>query len=272
MNLSRIGLLPWKMQSESAKKLSTALATKLNRRIPRLYTEGGTYQPRPADVVINWGNSQVPGNWRQFHGFADIFINNPVNVAISANKLRTFQKFTEDPLMLGLFPDFTTSLEEAKSWVNQGILVVCRTKLSSHSGDGIIVAAREEDLPATCPLFVKYIKKVQEFRVHVAFGNVIDVQEKRKRTDYRGEINYAVRNHHTGWVYCREEIIEPASLRESATKAVRSIGLDFGAVDIIYNRHKNTCFVLEVNTAPGLEGTSVSIYVDAFYNHLTTEQ
>lgn len=241
----------------------------MKRKIPRLFIEGGTYQPRPNDKIINWGSSQVPGNWKQFHGFADIFLNSPVDVAISSNKLKTFNAFALPQAdMHGLYPDFTTQVEVAKEWVANGCLVVCRTKLSSHSGEGIILATKEEDLPANCPLFVKYVKKAKEFRVHVAFGNVIDVQEKRKRIDYTDEVNYAVRNHHTGWVYCREQIDEPNTLREVAIKAINALCLDFGAVDIIYNRYKDACYVLEVNTAPGLEGTSVDNYVNAFSEEL----
>jgi len=49
-----------------------------------------------------------------------------------------------------------------------------------------------------------------------------------------------------------------------ALAAVSALGLDFGAVDIIYNEHENQYYVLEVNTAPGLEGTTVEKYAEAF--------
>ena len=40
--------------------------------------------------------------------------------------------------------------------------------------------------------------------------------------------------------------------------------LDFGAVDLIWNEHENKCYVLEVNSAPGIEGTTLQQYVTAF--------
>lgn len=166
-------------------------------------------------------------------------------------------------------PEFTTSRETAAEWVTAGRVVVARTKLNGHSGAGIVLAAREEDLP-DCPLYVQYIKKAREFRVHVAFGNVIDVQAKRRRTDYAGETDFAIRNHHTGWVYCRENIEEPNDLRDQALATIHTLGLDFGAVDIIYNQHHNRSYVLEVNTAPGLEGSSVENYKNAFTNWANT--
>jgi hypothetical protein len=44
--------------------------------------------------------------------------------------------------------------------------------------------------------------------------------------------------------------------------------LDFGAVDLIWNENQNVVYVLEVNTAPGMEGTTLENYCDAFSNAL----
>jgi D-alanine-D-alanine ligase-like ATP-grasp enzyme len=49
-----------------------------------------------------------------------------------------------------------------------------------------------------------------------------------------------------------------------ALLAIEACGLDFGAVDIIFNERKQTAFVLEVNTAPGLTGQTVAGYVERF--------
>ena len=48
-----------------------------------------------------------------------------------------------------------------------------------------------------------------------------------------------------------------------AVDCVNHIGLDFGAVDIIYNNRDDVCYLLEVNTAPGLQGTTLEKYKDA---------
>jgi glutathione synthase/RimK-type ligase-like ATP-grasp enzyme len=245
------------------------LSQNLKRGVRRLFTdERGTLVAKPGHVIINWGSSSAPDRLARA-----TFINKPDKVRVAGNKLYTFQLLEEINNTVGPvdghnFPEFTTNYETACEWVTSGITVVCRTKLQGHSGAGIVLAAREEDVVQNCPLYVKYIKKAKEFRVHVAFGDVIDVQAKRKRADYEGETDYAIRNHHTGWVYCREGIEEPADLREQAQRAILTLGLDFGAVDIIYNQHYNRCYVLEVNTAPGLEGTSVTNYANAFMNKL----
>lgn len=220
--------------------------------------------PKARNVVINWGLS-APPSWHT-DGCPARIVNPFEKVAVAANKLSTFNALKaagDVPI-----PDFTTDRAVALEWVRSGVLVVGRTKLNGHSGAGIILAAREEDVPEACPLYVKYLKKKQEYRVHVAFGKVIDVQAKRKRTDYDGDVDYAVRNHHTGWVYCRENVEVSEPLTAAAVHAVAALGLDFGAVDIIYNQHHNTFTVLEVNTAPGLEGTSVENYAQTFYEAL----
>ena len=50
-------------------------------------------------------------------------------------------------------------------------------------------------------------------------------------------------------------------VRAQSVAAVRSLGLDFGAVDVV--ERQNKAYVLEVNTAPGLVGTTLEKYVDA---------
>jgi glutathione synthase/RimK-type ligase-like ATP-grasp enzyme len=164
-------------------------------------------------------------------------------------------------------PEFTTERTVANDWLRKdGVAVVIRNKLSGHSGDGIVLVTDTNSEIPVAPLYVKYIKKQQEFRVHVAFGEVIDVQEKRQRKDMPEGFatNFQVRNHHTGWVYCREDITEPDGLRTMAIQATQALGLDFGAVDLIYNVKRNEVVCLEINTAPGLEGQTVDRYAEAF--------
>lgn len=239
------------------------MTAQLKRPVRRLFTdERGSLVAKPGHIIINWGSSSAPERLSEA-----TFINHPLAVELASNKLSTFKElFAHNELGGGTihFPEFTESYDKAVEWVTEGKVVVCRTKLNGHSGAGIVLAAREEDIVRDCPLYVKYIKKAKEFRVHVAFGDVIDVQAKRQRTDHEGTTDFAIRNHQNGWVYCREGIEEPADLREQAKRAILTLGLDFGAVDIIYNQHYNQCYVLEVNTAPGLEGTSVEIYTNAF--------
>lgn len=228
----------------------------------RLSTDptGSKYVPNSNKLVINWGN----GRDRPWPAGSTppLIWNSTPNIRIASNKLSTFNAFKQAEVADTL--EYTTDYQTAVDWVTSGKVVVCRTELNGHSGAGIIIAARPEDVVHGCPLFTVYKKKKSEFRVHVAFGSVIDVQQKRKRNDYQGEVDYAVRNHHTGWVYCRDDVSSDERRDSLAVAAISAVGLDFGAVDIIYNEHENRYYVLEVNTAPGLEGTTVEKYANAF--------
>jgi len=116
---------------------------------------------------------------------------------------------------------------------------------------------------------VKYKKKRKEFRLHVFQGKIIDVAEKRKVqgwSETHNEFCGAIRNHANGWIFAREGMILPQGIETLALDAIAALGLDFGACDIIWNEHENKCYILEVNTAPGLEGTTLISYVKAIYN------
>ena len=192
-------------------------------------------------------------------------LNKPQNVRLATNKLRTFQRFRDSGFTA--IPSWTTDKEEAKKWVGEGSAVVARTVLDGHSGAGIVLCDSVEQVP-NAPLYTQYVKKQKEFRVHVAFGNVIDVQEKRRSREVGAEADNRIRNHHTGWVYCREEIAEPERLRETAIAAIAALGLDFGAVDLIWNQKKDLVLVLEVNTACGLEGQTLLTYTNLLMEKL----
>src|SRR3546814_19093490 len=59
-------------------------------------------------------------------------------------------------------PKFWTKKEDIP---DEAFPIVCRTVLSGHSGVGIVIADNRDDLvPAN--LYVKYVKKKEEYRVH----------------------------------------------------------------------------------------------------------
>lgn len=245
----QIKLFPYKIGSNSARELATNLGVKRVR-------PNGTYRPRVNHLVINWGNSSRP-SW--YHNDIN-WINHPDSVKMASNKLAAFRAMKANSVSI---PKYTTDINEALTWINNGSTVVERHLLNSHSGNGIILCSDRNDLQQA-PMYVEYIKKKHEYRVHVFNGEVIDVQQKKRRVNFDGEINHQVRNHHTGWIYARGNIRYDVAIEQLAINAVNSInGLIFGAVDIIWNEFQNRYYVLEINTAPGLEGTTVQKYQEA---------
>ena len=240
------------MASESAKALRNSLPTR-----SKLIRPDGRYRHKLRNKIINWGNSTLPTSW-QWNPNTDL--NNPECVRRASNKLLAFQRMREYNVQT---PIWTISRIEAQELLNAGNTIVVRHTLNGHSGQGIEILS-EGTLPEA-PLYVVYKKKFSEFRVHVFKGEVIDTQQKKVRDGARDTptFNSRVRSHANGWVFCRDGIVASPARDLLAIQAITALGLDFGAVDIIYNQQENQYYVLEVNSAPGLEGTTLQKYLEA---------
>lgn len=222
---TKLVLVPHNRGSRSAKALAEVLSTKLGHKVFRVV--GHRVRNRVAFKLL-------PGT----------------------DKLTQLRKFKEAEISC---PEFTTDRAIALGWLSDGGVVVARTLLRASEGRGIQIAENAGEL-VNAPLYTLYVKKKKEFRVHVLNGKVIDVQEKRKRKDYESERDTRVRNTANGYVFCRDNLIEPTGLREIALRATAALEYPLGAVDIAYNEHHNQLLVLEVNANPGLTGTTLENY------------
>lgn len=185
------------------------------------------------------------------------------------NKLDFFQHVTAynstTPDRQVNIPEWTTDPGIAGDWIdNKHRTVLARHTLTGHSGQGIEILTTDLTpwgIPVA-PLYVMYKKKKHEYRVHVFNGEVIDITQKKKRKGAEF-LDTKIRNHKNGWVYAREDTTEPEDLRQQAARAMYAVGLKFGAVDLIWNELENKSYVLEINTAPGLTGTTLEKYAQA---------
>jgi glutathione synthase/RimK-type ligase-like ATP-grasp enzyme len=265
--MRNVNLFSHNRHSESGKALALSLGVK------RLRHTNSRYVPSVRKVVINWGASN--DRIAALIGSAAWVINHPDNVETAQDKVRCFEKLYAESVNI---PDFTTDKGIAQEWLDSGDSVVCRALTRASAGRGITIvrpaptpdelgefeeAVTQEPLP-NVPLYVKYIKKQDEYRVHIVQNRAIDVAQKRRNTDVAdADVNWKIRTHDNGFVYCREDLEVPDSVKEEALKAVEAVGLSFGAVDVIYNRHRGQAYVLEINTAPGLTGTTLERYTEA---------
>jgi len=254
-------IYPYNLGSASARALKEALTDRLQARVLRVRSSARLRQ-RPR-IVLNLGNARPP----EF--FHTRMINQPAAVNVAGNKLLSFQALRDANIPI---PEFTTDIAQASNWLQEGISVLSREALRGHSGEGIVINnPNPTNAVALAPLYVKYKKKKHEFRVHVFNGQVIDLQQKKKIRDFEHtDEQKKVRSHHNGWVFCREDLNlneeNLVRIKAIAVSAVNVLGLDFGAVDIIFNERENAFYVLEVNTAPGLEGQTLESYVEAIAN------
>lgn len=255
--MQNLKIYPYNMGSESAKDLSTVLDCTRVRA-------DGTFVPKMGVAVINWGNSATP-NWMPVaQRRATRILNLPAAVGVAANKLLTLNALRQAHIPT---PDFTTDFGAASAWHRAGLTVVERHTLTGSSGAGIRVADGTNAL-TRAPLFTKYIYKEKEFRVHVFRGQVIDYIQKKKRTgaEQMPEFDRYVYSVERGWVFVRGTAEHIQTVKDTAIASVRALGLDFGAVDIVTLEGRP--FVLEVNTAPGVTGTTLLRYVNAFREYM----
>ncbi len=248
----RIILIGYKIGSRSLKNLQTNLKEdQTDRRVLRVRKDSVRYKRRLSDKIIAWGPTAPCPHTDAAQEVAK---------RIASNKLLSFQKFQEHGVSI---PEWTTDVNVAQAW---GKDYLARTLLRSHSGKGIVMVPAGEVGP-NAKLYVQYKKKKHEYRVHVFQSQVIDVTQKKKRVGHEGT-NHQIRNHQNGWVYCRENVQEPEGIQQLALNACTAIGLQSGAVDIIWNEKENKCYVLEINTAPGIEGTTCKKYTQSILESL----
>lgn len=246
-------IYPYNQESESVKRLKEAL----NAKIIKL--ENSKFKGSETKTVINWGNSMTNEEIEKC-----FLLNKPEAVALASNKLKFFSTVAGHVPI----PDWTVSVEEAAAWLDAGHTVLGRLTLTGHSGKGIVIFDTAEHLYLTIkegsrfPLFTKYVPKRNEYRIHVFRDKIVDVQEKRLSSKTKDSVNYKIRNHGNGFIYARENVSLPNGVAENCIRAVELCGLDFGAVDVIWNEYRKTGFLLEINTAPGLEGQTINKYAD----------
>jgi hypothetical protein len=184
----------------------------------------------------------------------------------SINKLEQYKWFKEHNIPA---LEFTVDKHLAMMWVTEGETVFGRRYLNASCGKGIVIFTKDNVMEMHgFPVFTKYKKKKREFRVHVFKDQVVSVVEKRKRKGFEGDRETKVRNLANGYVFCQTVENEPEGLRTLALQAAKVSPSDFRGVDIGYNAKKDELFVIEVNSAPGIEGTNVEKYLEAMVQYV----
>lgn len=286
---------------KGARPSNGAIALKNAIQATMIRAEGGAFSGRAGSVLINWGTHS--DETRRLEAICDrrerTFLNRPDNVALATRKDRFFERMARD--CADIMIPYATDWAGAYALVEAGGRVFARTTLNGHSGDGIqlVVSNRDHELqvvqqlvrtgnypvhiaetrigaPAAiqnCRLFTQGITgKRTEFRIHVVRGQVILVQAKLRREGAAEQPGYnsIIRNVGSGWIYAVNNVPEAGrgAAEQAALRAVAACGLDFGAVDVVWKEDTDRAYVLEINTAPGLdeEGSALTNYSEAFRN------
>ena len=150
---------------------------------------------------------------------------------------------------------------------NEDMLPLMYKKFKHSMGEGqevvddygrAVVLSREKE-----GYFEEIVTSDREFRVHVADGKVIHVDEKILRS-----VNHEphqIKNLANGYIYLKPLRKYPKrKLHRQCVNAVKCLGLSFGAVDVGLNSSVKKVFVFEVNSAMGMRTVTRKAYNEAF--------
>lgn len=220
-------------KSTGARDLAAALGGTRLRNFDGLefWVRGKKVEPKTGDLIICWG-SRLPselegakvlngkGSGNKFHQALAL-----AGEGIPTIKVSTFK---EDETFVG--------------------------RLNDHEGGNDLLR------PPTSPDFwVRMEPIVKEYRIHSFCGKSIRAGVKVHRDGFPNP-NPKIRSFDAGWKIMYDGFDSTSKMRGLAHKAVKVLGLDFGAVDI-GEKADGSLMVLEVNRAPGIEGGSIAAYV-----------
>ena len=171
------------------------------------------------------------------------------------DKLQQYQFFKDNNIF---HPRWTTDKEEAASW---GTVVMARSSVRGQRGSGLQVVMGGQQLPDAA-IYTEYLPHKREFRVNLFKDRVVSIREKVRQRGVTGDFH--IRNQANGYIttHCRPDA--PRTLLGDVSLAARKVsGSDFVGVDIGYNEYYNRAFVIEVNSGPSIEGSSVALFVEA---------
>jgi len=206
-----------------------------------------------SDRVLNWGLASPRD--------APKWINQPSAVALACNKGAALAAMVAAKVPT---PQVTSDVGLAVQWVRDGAAVVGRSP-GHRSGSGMWPCITEEEVSLSlaegATHWLQCVEAAHEYRVHVVADRAIKTSEKLGGQGW-------VRSWDNGWRFKvpTTSFEERKPVRRAARRAVRSLGLDFGAVDVLVDADGKV-YVLEVNTAPGIVGiietSTFARYVEA---------
>lgn len=212
---------------------------------------------KKGHTIVNWGvgdDTKFPELEVEYN-----LMNCPDAVVRAVNKRTSFGVWSGHNVST---VPWTANKAVAKEWQDAGATIVARKVLTGHEGNGIVIIGPGEPI-CDVPLYTRYIGKTHEYRVHAtrdkAFATHMKIKDPKSKEPPK---SWKVRSYQNGFIFQRNNVPQSAVRDALAVSAVSALGLDFGAVDIIEDKY-GKYYILEVNTAPGIEGQTTPAYAGA---------
>jgi len=252
---------------QSTKETGEALANKLG-------IDYG-YKP-PTDkhkYIIGWGMKEIKDfPLLEFPLKDKVFINSYTAIQNNRKKFKSLELMKKSNVKTPKHYKKEIILDKIRNKEVEFPLIARRNK--HQEGNGLKICLCIDDvkkaLNGCYDYFVEYVRNYKEFRIHIFNGKPIRAS---KKTGYYVENNW-VRNNHNGWKF-KDINIETISewdenIIEECKKAVKSMNMVFGAVDIVYSDF-NEPYVIEVNSSPALNGKGLDLYADCFIDYINNK-
>lgn len=248
--MSERAIVSWCGGYMPGKRLAASLDYDLIVGVKHLTQKG--LNMRPREVVFNFGHSGVTEELAN----CDKLVNPGYSINNAVDKRLTLELLDAAGVPI---PKWTTDKAEAQGWVDKGKTVYCRKKVGGLGGLDIVISLPNSRVPKV-PLYTQWLGEgMTEFRAHVFNGKVLVRQQKKRmgseklRLKNISQPDPYIRVNHRGWVFAEQDIDWPADADVLMVEAVEALGLTFGTVDFQAIPDTRQIYILEVNTAPGME-------------------
>lgn len=201
-------------------------------------------------IIIRYGNSS--GNFAE-----DTIINSPDSIKICSDSVRFSKWCLENGFNSPIYELYNP---EKKDYEYPFLL---RKKYHKQGDDIILVDAADKNKEINkfeTRYHVPFINTDIELGIHLVNKKVIKIFRKVPNKEDCGFIRNMKRGYHFRVISDLENNYKLA--QEICINLFEKLGLNFGRVDIAYNIKDKRYIIWEVNTAPGLNNLTSSIYAE----------
>jgi len=228
-------------------------AEKLSKHLKNCFTVKRLGEiPEDVNFSVNYGKRGV-------NTIADI------NAVLITDKLEQLRKFQESGLNV---PNIYPIPQNIFHISREVFPLLARTTRHSKGWDAIFLKRRKSlgkrlrRIKAKRDYLIQYIYKESEYRVHILGEECAGISKKIKCEE--ADLHHRhVWSRPRGWIQVDYEGACSDDLIDVGKKAIKSLGYDFGAVDIIKGVD-GLYYPLEVNSAPRLNKRRRKLYAQFF--------